>query len=89
MLAYNPSAPICGHVAVHLHPLANISIDGDSVDSAQSVSIHQMLGTILRISKHASSCEIGDESFNRGTVLLYSHSSSLKKGQLQPWKEVN
>lgn len=36
---YNPASFIRGHVTVHLHPLAGVSVDVNGVDAAQSLSI--------------------------------------------------
>lgn len=58
MATHNPAASIGGHVAVDLHSLAEVPVDGDGVDAAQRVSIHQVLGTVLRVSKDPATCEI-------------------------------
>lgn len=58
MATHNPAASIGGHVTVDLNPLAEVPVDGDGVDAAQSVSIHQVLGAVLRVSKDTSTCKI-------------------------------
>lgn len=50
-VTYNPASFISGHVAVHLHALAGVSVDVNGVDAAQRLSIQQVLGTILRCCK--------------------------------------
>lgn len=58
MDTHNPATSIGGHVTVHWHPLTEVPVDGDGVDPAQRVSIHQVLGAVLRVSKDTSSCKI-------------------------------
>jgi len=48
---HNPATAVCAHVTEHLHPLAEVPVDGDGVDTAQRVSVHQVLGTVLRVGK--------------------------------------
>lgn len=61
---YNPAAPVRGHVAEHLELLAGLSVEEDGVDPAQSVAIHQMLGTVLRMREHPAPCT-GKEATSR------------------------
>lgn len=56
MATHNPSTSISGHVTVDLHPLAQVAVDGDGVDAAQGVSVHQVLGAVLRVSKDTTTC---------------------------------
>lgn len=58
MATHNPATSIGGHVTVDLHSLAEVPVDGDGVDTAQCVSVHQMLGTVLRVGKDTAACEI-------------------------------
>lgn len=58
MATHNPATSIGGHVTVDLNPLAEVPVDGDGVDATQRVSIHQVLGTVLRVSKDTSTCKI-------------------------------
>lgn len=53
---YDPAPAVCGHVTVHLKLLAQLPIEEDGVDSTQRVSIHQVLGTVLRVSEHPAPC---------------------------------
>lgn len=55
-MTYNPAATISGHVAVHLQLLAKLAMEEDGVDSTESVSICQMLGTVLRVWEHSAPC---------------------------------
>lgn len=48
---HNPATAVCAHVTEHLHPLAEVPVDGDGVDTAQCVSVHQVLGAVLRVGK--------------------------------------
>lgn len=64
MCTYNPATPVRGHVAVHLQLLAQLSMEEDGVDAAQSVPIHQMLGTVLRMGEHPAPCT-GKEVMSR------------------------
>lgn len=48
---HNPATAVCAHVTEHLHPLAEVPVDGDGVDTTQCVSVHQVLGTVLRVGK--------------------------------------
>lgn len=50
-VTYNPASFVSGHVTVHLHALAWVSVDVNGVDAAQQLSIQQVLGTILRCCK--------------------------------------
>lgn len=69
---HNPSTSISGHVTVHLHPLAKLPVDGDGVDTTQRISIHQVLGTVLRVSKDTATCkvEIKEAKFKQSNTLL-------------------
>lgn len=67
---YNPATPVRGHVAVHLELLAGLSVEEDGVDPTQSVAIHQVLGTVLRVREHPAPCT-GKEATSR------KHPSSL------------
>lgn len=53
---YDPATPVCGHVAVYWQLLAQLPIEEDGVDSTQSVSVHQMLGTVLRMREYSAPC---------------------------------
>lgn len=53
-MTYNPAATISGHVAVHLQLLAKLTMEEDGVDSTESISICQMLGTVLRMWEHSA-----------------------------------
>lgn len=58
MATHNPAASVGGHVAVDLDPLAEVPVDGDGVDAAQCVSVHQVLGAVLWVSKDTAACKI-------------------------------
>lgn len=51
---YNPASFIRSHVTVHLHTLARVSVNVNGVDPAESLSIQQVLGTILGCCKKAT-----------------------------------
>lgn len=51
---HNPSSFVGGHVAVHLHALAGVSVDVNGVDAAQRLSIQQVLSAILRRRKQST-----------------------------------
>lgn len=53
-MTYNPPSFISRHVTVHLHTLAGVSVNVNGVDAAQSLSIQQVLGTILRCCKQTT-----------------------------------
>lgn len=78
MDTHNPATSISGHVTVHWHPLAEVPIDGDGVDPTQRVSIHQMLGTVLRVSKDTSSCKI----IKKGKIQAKRHFSPMPQAPL-------
>lgn len=78
---YNPAAPIRSHVTVYLQLLAELSIEKDGVNSAQSVSIHQMLGAVLRMSKHSALC-IRKEAISRQCPSPYCAKSCLEQRRL-------
>lgn len=50
-VTYDPASFISGHVTVDLDTLAGVSVDVNSVDAAERLSVQQVLGTILRSSK--------------------------------------
>lgn len=54
-LTHYPAASVGGHVAVNLHTLAEVSVDVDGVDSAQGLSIQEVLRTVLRRGKQSVS----------------------------------
>lgn len=53
-VTYDPASLISGHVTVHLHTLAGVSVDVNGVDAAQRLSIQQVLGAILRCCKQTT-----------------------------------
>lgn len=53
-LSYNPASFISGHITVHLHTLARVSVYVNGVDATQQLSIQQVLGTILRRCKQTT-----------------------------------
>lgn len=61
-VTYNPASFISGHVTVHLHTLAGVSVDVNGVDAAQSLSIQQVLGTILRCCKQTTPWREAEEA---------------------------
>lgn len=61
---YDPAAPVRGHVAVHLQLLASLPVEEDGVHPAQGVSVHQMLGAVLRVREHPATCT-GKEASSR------------------------
>lgn len=77
MDTHNPATPVGGHVTVHRHPLAQVPVDGDGVDPTQRVSIHQVLGTVLRVGKDTSSCKIKKKKRqNSSKETPFPHASS-------------
>lgn len=68
---YNPSAFVSGHVTVHLHSLAGVSVYVNGVDAAQRFSIQQVLGTILRCCKQTTSWRGADEQWRQVRVFKF------------------
>lgn len=61
---YDPAAPVRGHVAVHLQLLAALPVEEDGVNATQGVSVHQVLGAVLRVREHPATCT-GKEATSR------------------------
>lgn len=59
---HNPAAFIGGHVTVHLHALAGVSVDVNGVDAAQRLPVQQVLGAILRRRKQTTPWREADEA---------------------------
>lgn len=75
MATHNPATSIGGHVAVDLHSLAEVPVDRDGVDATQCVSVHQVLGAVLGVSKDTATCKIRKKkSLSGGTP--FPHASS-------------
>lgn len=61
---YDPATAVHRHVTVHLQLLASLPVEEDGVNPTQGVSIHQMLGAVLRVREHPATCA-GKEAISR------------------------
>lgn len=72
---HDPAASVGGHVAVHRHPLAEVPVDGDGVDTAQRVPVHQVLRAVLRVGEDTSSCTVKRKRRNSSKETPFRHAS--------------
>lgn len=56
-VTYDPASFISGHVTVDLHTLAGVSVNVNSVDAAERLSVQQVLSAILGSSKKTTPCK--------------------------------
>lgn len=70
-VTYNPASFVSGHVTVHLHTLAGVSVYVNGVDTAQRLSIQQVLGTILRCCKQTTPWRGAEEQCRQVRICLF------------------
>lgn len=84
-VTYNPASFVRGHVTIHLHTLAGVSVDVNGVDAAQRLSVQQVLGTILRCCKQTAPWGGGE-----GPVMICSFVFfALRLMQILPFGEIS
>lgn len=77
IVTYDPASFISGHVTVDLHTLAGVSIDVNSVDTAECLSVQQVLGTILGSGKNTTPWKDDDKQVIFSFWKYYKNNTKL------------
>lgn len=75
-LTHNPAALVRGHVAVHLHALAGVSVNVDGVNATQRLAIQEVLGTVLGHGKQTTPWTEAVAPWGFGYLSLHTKNSS-------------